>query len=92
MSGAGKMYNLFLIEKECEMRMQALLHEAEHRRLLRATGNYRRGWWLRQLCSLLRRLGRWLEMLGQQLQRVGQPGTVVLEVQIKGGVLAGNGE
>ena len=86
------MYNLFLIEQECEMRMRALMREAEHRRLLRKAGRYRRGWWSRPVCSLLRRLGRLLETLGQQLQQMGQSGTMVLEAQINGGVLAGNGE
>jgi len=86
------MYNLFLIEQACKMQMQALLREAENQRLLRVAGNYRRGWWSRQVCFLLCRLGRRLETLGQQLQRVGQPGTVVLDMQINGGALAGNGE
>ena len=85
------MYGFFVIEQECKMHMQALRRESEKHRLLREAGRYRRGWWSRQVCSLLRRLGRRLETLGQQLQRVGQPGAVVLEMQVNSGVLAGNG-
>jgi hypothetical protein len=86
------MYGLFVIEQECKMHMQALRREAEKRRLLRKAGRYRRGWWSRQACALLRRLGRLLETLGQQLQRVGQPGAMVLKARTNGGVLTGQGE
>jgi hypothetical protein len=84
-------YASFVIEHECEMRMQALRREAEHHRLLRDAGLYRRGWWSRGVCSLLRRLGRLLETLGQQLQQVGQPSTMVLKVRTNGGCFRGMG-
>jgi len=75
----------YLAKVLMDMNIQEVARRRERRRLLREAGIDKRGWLPRQSCWLLCQVGRLLVALGEQLQRYGQPGTLLLEGQGNGG-------
>lgn len=86
------MQNLFLVERDAEMRLQEARFQAKQHRLLRQALPNRERWLSRQRCWLLCQLGGLLVALGQRLQQYGQPPPLRLTTHLNGGGLSGNRE